>query len=522
MLRSTIISAFAAKNGLKFSVSLCALFLSGFEIIKAQAVDTIGGVVTDSASGAPLSSVAISSGGVTAQTRPDGAFSLLLPTVDALIGLRSVSPRVAWDAGRDVFTWRGLSGSLSITVRNASGRVIARFTSARNSGEFRFSLTDLPAGIYAAAVREQNGVEVDAAYGFAIVNAKGGWGNLQGTSARDDRALGKAAATAKSHDLLFSKNGYAAKTVTVPAGTASGSPIQVKLSAGSDLAMESLQVSGAAAGATSKTNLETGSLYLLKAAGVLDVGGDKLDAEYGGFGNGGPAGQGPAGQGPGSDSVGGKDVGVDFGLKTVRVAKLVPLVPGRMKWFGGYRDDHTYYVIVEGGGKPLSLKVLTSSNSPATGNITVSIYGLTPAPPRIGAPIDTALVPVTLDSTWTHLTTAKGSVYLLQCDGQGHVGGAGLADGDADYMDYPADGSKRVDVGDANTDYGLGVDEPFTGRANTHTPRIRWWGNWRADHIYYMLFAGTGKRIEFNYYDTCCYQDNDPAYRLTIRMFAVP
>src|SRR5690348_3786983 len=112
-------------NGLKISVFLCALFLSGFETLQAQTVDTIGGVVTDSAGGAPLPGVSVSSGGVIAQTRPDGAFTLVLPTVEALAGMRSVSPRVAWDAGRDVFTWNGVSGSVSIAVRNVSGRVVA-------------------------------------------------------------------------------------------------------------------------------------------------------------------------------------------------------------------------------------------------------------------------------------------------------------------------------------------------------------------------------------------------------------
>src|SRR5947207_96631 len=107
-------------NGLKVSVFSCALILSCFKTIQAQRVDTMGGVVTGAASGAPLPGVSISSGGVTAQTRPDGAFSLVLPTVDALVGMRSLSPRVAWDAGRDVFTWRGVSGTVSIAVRNVS------------------------------------------------------------------------------------------------------------------------------------------------------------------------------------------------------------------------------------------------------------------------------------------------------------------------------------------------------------------------------------------------------------------
>jgi hypothetical protein len=259
-------------------------------------------------------------------------------------------------------------------------------------------------------------------------------------------------------------------------------------------------------------NLDSGELYLLKAVGSFDFGNSKVDAEYASTG-------GAAGQ----DSLGGADLGVDFGLKTLRVAKLVVIPPGRMKWFGAYRSDHTYYINVEGAGKPLSVKLMKGNLSGAgTGAITVSVIRLTPPPAQVGTEIDTVHAHLYKDTTHTHITTVQGTVYLLQCDGQGKVGGARLGMGDAENMDYDAAGGGRLDVGDANTDYGLGVDEIYPGaKANTLTPRKNWWGNFRKDHIYYQLFAGTGKPIAFEFYDSG-YGDNLKTDFLTVRVFPVP
>jgi hypothetical protein len=188
-----------------------------------------------------------------------------------------------------------------------------------------------------------------------------------------------------------------------------------------------------------------------------------------------------------------------------------------MKWFGPYRADHVYYVIVNGEGKALSLNLLGPGAGPGTGNITISIYRLSPTPASVGNLVDTVMVPLTNASTKSTGATMVGTVYLLQCGGQGPVGGGGIGDGDADWMDYAADGAGKVDIGDAHTDYGLGVDEPFVGAANTNSPRKRWWGQWRMDHTYYMLFAGTGSPIEFNYYDSG-YADNSTTVMLTVRL----
>ena len=56
---------------------------------------------------------------------------------------------------------------------------------------------------------------------------------------------------------------------------------------------------------------------------------------------------------------------------------------------------------------------------------------------------------------------------------------------------------------------------------SAYTPRMRWWGLWRKDRTYYMLFTGTGKPIQFLYHDSG-YGDNSPTDQLSVRIFAAP
>jgi hypothetical protein len=275
---------------------------------------------------------------------------------------------------------------------------------------------------------------------------------------------------------------------------------------GSVGALETVSVPAGGAVTPSRMSLANGALFLLKASGSLKAGtgadaqyGD-MDAEYGGI----------TAAGTGQDSVASVDVGLDVGFKVERGT------PGRKKWFGPYRGDHTYYVIVTGAGAPLSLKTLQPPQSTATGAFTVSIFPLsaTATPTVMLDSLGAPLTPLIVNSS---ITTASSTVYLLKVAGEGKVGPTPAALGDADYMDYDPNGTTKVDVGDNNVDYGLGVDE-----FDTHvTPRRNWWGPWRKDHTYYMLFAGTGKKIGFMYYDTG-YGDNSPDYMLALQILPVP
>jgi hypothetical protein len=309
--------------------------------------------------------------------------------------------------------------------------------------------------------------------------------------------------------------------------------------AGPDTSVETITVPGAGTPVTFKTSLVQGAVYLLRATGSVDVGGQKEDAEF----TFAPNGTGEA------DKVNTVDVGIDVGLLELHAMNhttIVPPGPGRMKWYGAFRADHTYFMWVTGEGKPLTLKLLTSGAAGA-GGIGVSLYELgpappavytimtapvppPPAPPKIGRdPLDTIQVPLTKTIVHAKFVTEQNVIYLLQASGVAQVSkGAITPDhnhmGDAQYMDWPATGTKFND-GECGAEFGIGVDEtvgpdPCTG-GNVYKHRLNWWGPYRNDHIYYMLFAGTGKVIDFLYYDSG-YGDNSMTDTVTVRIFAAP
>jgi hypothetical protein len=309
--------------------------------------------------------------------------------------------------------------------------------------------------------------------------------------------------------------------------------------AGPDTSIESIQVSGSGTPASFKTTLTQGALYLLKAVGSADVGGQKVDAEYAAAADGSGA----------TDLVGMTDVGIDVGLlqpNAMNHTTKVPDGPGRMKWYGSFRANHTYFMWVTGQGNALSLKLVTPASG-GSGTIAVSLFELGPPPPamytlmngpkppppaapKIGRPtLDTIQVPLMKTVVMSKIATDKNAIYLLQASGAGQVSRGVIAPasphmGDANYMDWPLDGSKFND-GECGAEFGIGVDEPQGPAPCTggilYTHRKNWWGPFRNDHIYYMLFAGTGMPISFLYYDSG-YGDNSPTETLTVQVFPVP
>jgi hypothetical protein len=286
---------------------------------------------------------------------------------------------------------------------------------------------------------------------------------------------------------------------------------------GPGAALETVTLAGKA---STRTTLDRGELYLLKATGVVTVGTRQQDAEFA-FA---PDGSGAA------DAVGALDVGIDVGCRKVLPAlgrQPAPPSPDRLKWFGAFRPDHVYYSIVPGAGAPLSLALVAPGA--VTGTLTVSLYRLSPAPPAVGAPLETLMVParekITVRSA---VKAAVASVYLLQAVGEVQVGGPG-AMGDAEFHDYHADG-RGYNEGEAGVDFGVGVDQPdisAPGAPSTgkdHPQRRLKWGQFRPDHTYYMLYAGRGDAIALNYHDSGgksgVYKDNDGF--LPVSIFAVP
>jgi hypothetical protein len=296
-------------------------------------------------------------------------------------------------------------------------------------------------------------------------------------------------------------------------------------SPGTSAAVESIEVPATGAPIAFKTALAAGALYLLEATGSVTVGAQVQDAEYASAANGTGA----------ADIVNGTDVGIDVGLLQIHPpagSNPVAPGPGRMKWFGSFRADHTYYMTVTGAGLPLTLK-LDSFGSGSSGAISVSLFSLAPTPPATYTPmtgpmvpppappsigrsvLETLYVPVQKITATSKLTSDSKTVYLLQSAGAGLVGGNGLHLGDADYDDWSTTGGANNN--DGLCDFGIGVDEVgiCTG------PRMRWWGPYRNDHIYYMLFAGTGSPISFLYFDSG-YGDNSANDAITMSIFPVP
>jgi hypothetical protein len=277
------------------------------------------------------------------------------------------------------------------------------------------------------------------------------------------------------------------------------------------MAVETVQVPASGEAVAMKTSLAMGEIFLLKAWGAIEAGGQKIDAEY------------AAGAGMPADEAGGMDVGVDIGVKQIHAAvhrTPTPPGPGRMKWSGPYREDHVYYMTVTGEGKPLSLKLAKPAGG--TGALSVALIPLSPAPAKLAEPMETVMVPVAKMMVASTMATQSGKLYLLQASGFGKVGGGGTHMGDADYMDWTETGA-GANEGEAGADFGIGVDEQMGPKMSgaAYQPRVRWWGPWRMDHTYYMVFTGTGKPIEFLYFDSG-YGDNSPTDKLSVKIFEAP
>ena len=179
-------------------------------------------------------------------------------------------------------------------------------------------------------------------------------------------------------------------------------------------------------------------------------------------------------------------------------------------------------MVVTGTGIPLTLKLTKSGPAAATGAITVALLKLSPYPPQItSALLDTLPIPVTQTIVHTKFKPVKSTVYLVQCSGQGQVGGTGGL-GDAEYDDYGGNNPNPAgaeDIGDCNTDYGVGLDDTIS--ACNMVPNPYWWGLFRMGRIiYYCLYTGTGNAISIMYFDSG-YGDNTTS-TIKVKIYAAP
>jgi len=270
-------------------------------------------------------------------------------------------------------------------------------------------------------------------------------------------------------------------------------------SSGGGTPLETVAVPPTGDAVMSKTSLTMGNLYLLRASGAVAVGAMGEDAKFTDFGA----------DGAGASATGG---GVQVTGLAPPDAKFPPAT-GANAWFGDFRSDHVYYMIVTGNGAALSFKLAKAG----TGDpIAIALYLLTSPTSTIGAPLEAIMVPMAAPTPVMSKTmTQKGAIYVLEGAGTGVVGGG--KKGDAEYDDFSPTGTGALE-GEGGVDFGIGVDEPVL-KANN--PRLRKWGPIRNDHIYFMLFAGTGNTVSFTYYDSA-YGDNGKTDMLTATIFAAP
>jgi hypothetical protein len=372
--------------------------------------------------------------------------------------------------------------------------------------------------------RNGNGSAGSAGNGAGLGTGGGIGGSSAPTGAGGAANLGGGDAGATSgSDAGTATDGGGADGGTI--GPSSGGASGGAGSNGAAAAVEQIAVPGTGSSVSFVTSLTEGALYLLKATGSVTVGTDQQDAEF----------DSAPGGAAGMDSVNGIDVGIDVGLLQIYApsgTKQVAPGPGRMKWYGGFRADHTYYMVVTGAGKALTLKMVTSGTA-ASGQIAVSLFLLaatppatdTPAPgpmpaappPNIGTKaLETVRVPASKTTVKTAEASQSNAVYLIEASGAVRCGGGKLGLGDAEYDDWNVMGA-GANNNDGTCDFGVGVDESGTCSG----PRARWWGPYRNDHNYFMLYTGTGNPISFLYFDSV-YSDNTATDTITVNIFPTP
>ena len=483
---------------------------AGFGISGVFAQDTLNGVVTDSLFSNALDSVTVTSGSVSVMTDAGGAFSLVIPTTRTLFStIHGRQSPIRWDASSGLISWSGYSGTVAIRIMDMRGRVAAGCTAGGANRRQEFSLAALPEGIYAISL-----IIGHQSFSGKYLQLKGEHGAFFGMASpvsgpAPAGALASVAVTTLPHEIVCAKAGYATDSITIAAGTPGATITAIKMigAAIPRKAIETVQLQANGNPAVFKTALDSGQVFLLKACGALNYPTYSLDAEFGSFSQGASI----------KDSVGTTDIGISDGMKYQRV--LTGVTQGRMRWFGAYNASHIYYLILTGMGKPLTMSIIKADSTAATGGaITVSLVRLSPFPQSFSTQLDSFPVPFTRTIAYSHLSPSKSTVYILSCAGQAKVGGAGLGEGDAEYCDYTATGSGVEDVGDASIDYGVGVDDT---NVTSTIPRTTWWGPWRTDHTYYMLYAGTGKPTSFLYFDSN-YGANSTTVTMTARLFSAP
>jgi hypothetical protein len=200
----------------------CILFLvlAGIlSVASAAVMDTINGVVSDSATKSPINSVTVASEGVSTTTNISGIFTLVLPPTNVVQFRQSRNEDVlVWHAENSTFSWSGYLGKVLIRVRDVQGSLVADFLSEKNSDKSCFSMANLPQGMYIVTIGTPGRMSAYKIFNLGTTRVNSFLVKPRNVST-NSAGLSKAIEAASSHILTFTKSGYATTTVTVPAGS---------------------------------------------------------------------------------------------------------------------------------------------------------------------------------------------------------------------------------------------------------------------------------------------------------------
>jgi hypothetical protein len=173
----------------------------------------------------------VASEGLSVKTKAGGAFQLVLGSTQIKQSSQiTQTPSIAWNPSKCLFSWSGFSSGIVFRVLDLSGRIMTRYESPKNVTGGTFSFAGMRSGIYLATINGQGKTD-----SYRIVNLSGAIGNydisISPISGNGGLKLAKAAATLKSHVLIFTKPGYKTYTVAVAAGTPSSPGLAMKMCA---------------------------------------------------------------------------------------------------------------------------------------------------------------------------------------------------------------------------------------------------------------------------------------------------
>jgi hypothetical protein len=200
---------------------LCFLALT---MAPAQSTDTIQGIVTDSITLAPIESVSVESGGASAITQSDGAFTIaVVPVMVRNPVVEPFRPWITWNPATNRLSGEAFNVQNKIQIIDIAGRTVKQLTYDPNATKDGMTISGLTPGVYTVVVSSTGYSET-----MSLIALSHATDNYRIASFRVPVTSYSPTATASPHTVTLTKPGYQSKTILVPAGS-DASPIKVRL-----------------------------------------------------------------------------------------------------------------------------------------------------------------------------------------------------------------------------------------------------------------------------------------------------